>query len=275
MSKLCLTCSDKNPFKAKSIRKAKWLTKAKRENALPVHRPCVTSSKFHPQHATIKIRIKVAGKSKETRKILWWGAKPKRIQDSLHGALKSYDCYQNMGIAYINKNGFVTIRAMAPTPYREEGKIWPPHLHFVYANKNEWSTSVYTIAAYPGHHGKKIGNRYEYEATCLDHTTDKCSILTPQQVKQNWKKLIVVNALPVEYAFEYKINDQVHLPYTSDTKTIKKACQKIKEKAYVVYCAKRTCIASSKLILKMIEAGCHNVYYMPGGAKEWNETYKK
>lgn len=269
MSKLCLACSESSPLKGKTNKVANWVKKQGRDNALPVDSPDVSSKQFYPESATVRIRMKIAGPSTKSRKILFWAANPKKIDGKILDAPTSYGCYENKGIANVDKKGFVNIKVMAPRPYKESNQIWPPHVHYSYANKTGWSKAIYAIAAYPGHHGKKIGKRYEYEMHCIDHSSDKCSILTPAQVKKNWKKLVVVNALPEPYQIDYKLNEQLRVPYKSPESEIKKAARKIGNKAYVVYCAKPTCIAASKLIGRLIKNGCYNVYYMPGGMKYW------
>ena len=268
---LCLTCPTNNILKGRSTVVAKWLKDDDREDALPPNRPDVGSKRMHPKNSTLRLRMKVAGRSAKSRKVLYWAARPRGMSDTIRGAKRSYGDYSNMGVAYVDKDGYLRLKLAAPRPYKEGGKVWPPHIHYVFANRTDWSRAVHTIGAYPGHHGRKIGKRHEYEMECIDMSTSKCSILTPQQVKTNWKKLVVVSALPRKYGIDYRVNEQMYLPYdTKDEGEIEKACKKIGNRPYVIYCAKRTCHASSMLMARMIKKGCNNVYYMPGGTKEWN-----
>ena len=177
-----------------------------------------------------------------------------------------------MGVAYVEKSGFVTIRLMAPQPYLEEGILWPPHFHFCYKNKEAWSQRVFAVAAFPGHHGKKSRGRHEYEMTCIGRASDKCSILTPSQVRRHWDDLLVINALPGSneddrVTLRYKLDEQLRLPYTKRLTREEERLTKefIGNRPYVVFCAHSKCIAASKLIMKLVKLGCSNVYYMPEG----------
>lgn len=282
---LCLTCSAKKPLKDKTTSVASWLRNAGRDNALPHYNlPSTKKGAFSPSNATVSVQMRISKPSKHKRKILYWAAKPKAISDKkILGALESYGRYANMGITYVDTDGFATFKIRAPRPYKENGIVWPPHLHYTYANKNEWSTAVWAVAAYPGHHGKKLrsgphAGHYEYEMKCLNGSTNHCSILTPQQVHRYWNDLIVVCALPEQYKVEHSAKtDRNHIvvPYKSSNAVVKQACSRIGDKPYVVYCAKPSCIAASQLIGRLVQCGARNVYYMPAGFEGWNQMLRK
>lgn len=286
---LCLTCSKKKPLKDKTTSVASWLENAGRDNALPHYNlPSTKKGAFSPTNATVSIRIKISKPSKDRRKILYWAAKPKVISDKkILGALASYGRYTNMGITYVNTDGFATFKIRAPRPYKENDRVWPPHVHYTYANKNEWSTTVWAVAAYPGHHGKKLrtgphAGEYEYEMKCLNDNTNQCSILTPEQVYRYWNDLIVVCALPEQYkvalpkhSAKSDRNRHIVVPYKSSNDVVKQACRRIGDKPYVVYCANPTCMAASQLIGRLVECGARNVYYMPAGFEGWNQMLRK
>ena len=283
---LCLTCSAKKPLKDKTTSVASWLRNAGRDNALPHYNlPRTWWGAFCPTNATVSVQMRVSKPSKHQRKILYWAAKSKAISDKILGALDSYGRYKNMGITYVNTDGFATFKIRAPRPYKENGIVWPPHLHYTYANKNNWSTTVWAVAAYPGHHGKKLrsgphAGHYEYEMKCLNDTTNHCSILTPEQVYRYWDDLIVVCALPKQYKIaspkhSSKRRNHIVVPYKSSDTVVKQACSLIGDKPYVVYCAKPTCMAASQLISRLVQCGARNVYYMPAGFEGWNQMLRK
>ena len=83
MSKLCLACSESSPLKGKTNRVANWVKKQGRDNALPTDAPDITSKQFFPERATVRIRMKIAGPSTKSRKILFWAATPKKIDGKI------------------------------------------------------------------------------------------------------------------------------------------------------------------------------------------------
>ena len=273
---LCLTCSPNNMIKATSTKRAQWLDKMGRKSAVPYNHPSIRVGAYAPGSATVQIRVKVTAPSERRKKILFCAANPLHVKDAakFKTAPEAYGNYENMGVAYVEKSGFVTIRLMAPQPYLEEGRLWPPHFHFCYANKKAWSQRVFAVAAFPGHHGKKYKGRHEYEMTCIGRASDKCSILTPSQVRRHWGKLIVINALPgsdddERVTLRYKLDDQLRLPYNKRLTPEEKRLTKevIGNRPYVVFCAHSKCSAASKVIMKLVKLGCNNVYYMPEGIR--------
>ena len=281
---LCLTCSQTKPLKDKTTSVASWLKNAGRDNALPHYNlPSTTRKPFCPSNATVSVRMRIGQPSKHPRKILYWAAKPKKISDKILSAIKSYGRYANMGITYVGTDGFATFKIRSPRPYKEHGIVWPPHLHYAFCKKNkkEWSTTVWAVAAYPGHHGAKLRTgthkkEYEYEMKCLDDKRNQCSILTPKQVYRYWKDLIVVCALPKQY----KIASPKHASkgnhfivdfHKATNADVKEACKRIGNKPYVIYCANPTCMAASKMISRLVQCGARNVYYMPAGSEGWNQ----
>ena len=258
---LCLQCSNKKPMRDQTSEIADWLGKLGRDNALPPNAPPSTSAAFVPTKATIEIQVKVGGKD---RKVLYWAAKARQVKDKVMNAPDSYGRYPNMGITHV-RNGTLTMRLRAPRAYRESGKTWPPHVHYSTATKNGgWGTRVWAVAAYPGHHGKA------YHIKCIDHGSSLCSFLTPSQVRRKWKDLVVVNALGHEFDISKKGSGKRVKTFGGLSKAdLKRQCEAIKDKPYVVYCAHERCNAAKKLVTKMVALGCPNAYYMPAGKRGW------
>ena len=262
---LCLQCKSNSYIKnnpSKGGKLAKWIKKQGRVTALPPKRPKPTHRSYYPTKSTVSVELKVGGKN---RKVLFWVSDADKIGDSIKTAPNAYKDYKNMGIAWI-KNGILKLKCRSPCPYFEEGKIWPPHIHYSEAkNKDEWKRSVFTIAGYPGNHGK-------YTMKCIN-VSSQCRILTPQLVKKNWNKFTVLNSVPDSECIQKKYGKKgINLPYNSSVQRIKDVCKKIKNKPFLVYGRNTKCNYSSKLIERMIENGCMNVYYMPKGEIGWKTS---
>jgi rhodanese-related sulfurtransferase len=265
---LCLQCDQENhmQFFDKTVRVAEWIKRKNRNSAIPPNAPPTTSKVFSPKNASIKITI--TNKDLPKGKILFWGAKPCKITDPILDASKSYGKYSNMGVTNVSSNGTITIICQCPAPYKENGKVWPPHIHFVTqnkSNKSKWDETVYVVAAYPGKHKN-------YTIEKFSSKSQSC-FLTTKQVKFNWDKLIIVNALPYnEFNIKYNRNPKqiIHLPYNTIKDDVIKAAKKIKNEPCVVYCANPSCDAAHSLINRLVEAGCNRTYYMPEGVDGWN-----
>lgn len=274
MSKLCLACgtSGQNLLHNKTTKLAKWIKKEKRTTALPTRSLPEPGLHSEPKQATVQIRIHLGGKD---RPILYWAAKARKITDPIPNATTAYGRYPNMGSTTVH-NGWATLRLQAPRPYLEEDTVWPAHVHYVESSSHgEWDHNpVHVIAGYPGHHGKTFRNgAHEYEMTCINHGSQKCSILTPKQVRKYWKHLTVINALPMQYGdvpmTEAMKKHHLKLPSDTNERFLKAFCQINQHKPYVVYCANSECGAASTLIGKLVALGCVNAYYMPAGTAGW------
>ena len=271
---LCLQCDNQKFLIDSTSTLANWLKQNNRETALPPNAPPPTRKPFHPKDADTVIHMIIGGPD---RCILWWGADPAPVNSALKTAVQGYNKYKNMGIAKV-KNGKVTFVCFSPRPYKEEGRVWPPHLHFVNPCKNlsKWRTRVFAVAAYPGHHS--IG-KLHYSMGRRSKPYNGCSLLRPEEVLANLRKLIVVSALPLSVPpivlpRPYKV---MHIPHASDQAVLNKAAKEIGERAYVVYCAHSKCGAASHLIEQFMKCkdGAKNAYYMPLGQRGWNRMMKK
>lgn len=253
---------------------AQWLKKNNRTSAVPPNAPPPTTAPYYPKGASVKIEISIGGPD---RTILWWGADPLPIGSPIKCAVEAYNRYMNMGITQV-RGGIAQIICLCPRPYREQGRVWPPHLHFVnpYQNRKQWRKRVFAIAAFPGHHQM---NSVQYTMSCIDIGNKLCSILTPQQVKANLNKLIVVSALPfsIPPITLPKGHRVLHIPHDSTETEIEKAAKQIGDQSYVAYCMHSKCGAASHLIERFMKArsGAKNVYYMPLGQRGWNRMIKK
>lgn len=265
---LCLTCSKSNGLHSKSTKPARWLAENNRRSAIPPNAPPPTTKPFCPSNSSVHIRVTIGGPD---RNVLFWGSQPRSISSAIPSAPKAYGRYPNMGIAKVRK-GVLVLSCQAPRPYKEEGKTWPCHVHYVNPTKDMmgWEPKVFAVAAFPGHH--KHGDT-EYAMTCIDHNNSTCSIVTPSRLWANWNRFIVVNALPEKYPSIHKPNGKsaVHVPYDAPNKVIKNIGNEIGDNPYVVYCMHAKCHAASTLIARLMKTeSAKNVYYMPSGQIGWS-----
>ena len=260
---------------------AEWIKQQQRTSALPPNAPGPTARRgLCADHATVQFSAQVGTKQERPRRVLWWGARPRHALTAAITlpAADAYGDYPNMGVATVSASGRLTFKAATPQPYWENGTLWPPHFHYVYADGTRWNTKqIHTIAGYPGHHDT-------HEMAPLkglaDHHTSMSSILTPEVVRAlaegaavQWGfPLRLVNALPKG---EANVNTKalrvahMHVPYDSSKAELARAAKAIGAQPYVVYCEHAGCSAASKLIARMIAAGATNVSYMPAGRRGW------
>lgn len=270
---LCLTCSKSNGLHSKSTKHATWLAENNRHSAIPPNAPPPTTKPFVPKHSSVRIRVTIGGPD---RNVLFWAAQPRAISSAIPNAPQAYGSYPNMGIGKV-RNGVLTLSCQAPRPYREEGKTWPCHVHYVNPQNDlkHWIPKVFAVAAFPGHHDH---NQTYYSMTCINHTDPKCSIVTPSRLWSNWNRFIVVNALPEKYPSIHKPNGKMalHVPYNAPNKVIKDASQVLGDHPYVVYCMHGKCHAASVLIRRLMNTkSAKNVYYMPSGQVGWSRLMNK
>ena len=188
--------------------------------------------------------------------------------------------YPNMGTSCID-NGILRVELACPQPYYEGGRIWPPHFHYVEQAGEGWSPKVSPVAASPGRHSDS-----GYAMTCLTPPGElpplECTILEPVQVETEWNELILINALPKEYSDLclahpdqratrrcYRQRNSIHVPYNCRDEMLRNMSATVGNHPYVVYCMNPRCKAASKLLLRLVAAGCCNAFYMPKGIEGW------
>ena len=133
---------------------------------------------------------------------------------------------------------------------------------------------MYAVSAYPGHHQDSTGRPHHVDALIskTDVSRKMSTIVSPAQVRRMQHSLIMVNALPLSYTFDFEGSAGMHVPYTSSNTIIRRAARKIGTKPYVVFCAHSKCSAASQLIRRLVNAGAVNVFYMPHGILGWKQV---
>ena len=92
----------------------------------------------------------------------------------------------------------------------------------------------------------------------------------PEQVSRQWNNLVVVNALGHEFDIAKRSSSKAVKTFGGLSEAaLRRHCEAIRGKPYVVYCAHERCSAAKKLLTRMVALGCCNAYYMPAGKQGW------
>lgn len=218
----------------------------------------------YPTKSDIEITLLKTNLKKGT-KILYWAAKPKKLSEQtkkIDGLKKSYcDKNNNYGCCKVGKDGKIVIKIMSPQCYKEEGKVWPKHLHFIKEDGKNWNLEeVYTSLAIPSYSDKIETKRLRYGGVYI----------SPEAVKRTWKEgyYYMVYALskknPSLIDIE-KYKDCKHLHIDHESKNISVPSKIKKSTPLVVYCARESCNAAKKLMVRLADKGYENLFYMPSG----------
>ena len=208
---------------------------------------------------------------KKGTKIFYWAAKPKKLSEQvkkIEGLKKSYcEKNNNYGCCKVGNNGKIIIKIMSPQCYKEDGKVWPKHLHFIKEDRKNWDLGdVYTALAVPSYSEKIETKRLRYGGVYI----------TPATIKRTWKDghYYMVYALskknPSLIDIE-KYKDCKHLCIDHESKTISIPSKIKKSTPLVVYCARESCNAAKKLIVKLADKGYENLFYMPAGMMDFSK----
>ena len=269
---LCLQCKQSDRFRGIATGVADWILRSGRDNALPPNPPeASVRSASCPTNSTVKIRIKVGGKD---RPVLVWAAKSRKIGSPITDAATAYGRYPNRGIGMV-RNGILTATLRCPQPYRESGRVWPPHIHYAERRKekNRWvwdDSKVFAVAAFPTVGGK------EYSMECVE-PGPQCCFLSPKAARSAHRRgaLTLVSALPEGIKRVEAGPRSVQIPYNAPLQDVRAAARraKIGDSPYVVYCWDEKCDAAEQLVMKMVQCGHSNVYVMPAGVVGWADEF--
>lgn len=267
--KLCHTCEknaidysdDGNP------EEAKWI-KIQGLDPVPVSGTPKEIKLSHPADADIQVTILDSGLKKGT-KILYWAANPKKLvqADKIDNALVAYGRkggkkIKNYGCAKVGKDGKLVLKIVSPRCYMEKGTIWPKHIHFVKEEDGDWKKSqFYTVLGIPSVTKNVETKRLNYGNVYL----------TPEYIKRTWKggNYYLVYALSEKFPSLVDLkkyeNGYKHIRIDHSAKSIRIPREIKKSTPLVVYCAKESCDASKKLLVKLADRGYENLFYMDAG----------
>lgn len=275
--KLCKNCpkdklifsSYKNPEFLKSIDKNKLVVKDLRPSEMKMG--------CHPSNADLELILNQKIIPKGT-KIYYWAAerKPLLKSNKISPAVEAYNCKgtrKNFGCTSVKKDGSIVFKIMAPQCYKEGSTVYPKHMHFLVKDvKNDsWDKDkIYTILAVPLTTESLSSRQLKYTNIYI----------TPMQVKLNWKKgnFYMVYALgdknkSLHDLQEYKQLKHIRIPWNKKSFSIPDNIKK--SQPLVVYCAHEKCDAAKKLMMRLIEHGYVNLFYMPDGMLGFSKESKK
>ena len=265
--KLCHTCSKKAHFF--TLSKLEDMPTDLKGCQFPINKNSKTMKVNRPAKSDIEITVLKSGLKKGT-KIFYWAAKSKKLSEAgkIDTLKKSYcDNNKNFGCCYVKDDGKIVIKVISPQCYKEEGKIWPKHIHFICQEKDSWDTEkVYTLLGIPSHSNELETKRLKYGGV----------FITPETVKRTWKN----NNFYMVYALSKKNPSLVdikkyenlnHLHIDHESKNISIPSRIKKSTPLVVYCAKESCNAAKKLMVKLADKGYENLFYMPSGMMEFSK----
>ena len=265
--KLCHTCSKRDHFF--TLSKLEDMPKDLKGCHFPINKGSKNMKANHPVKSDIEITVLKSDLKKGT-KIFYWAAKPKKLSEAkkIETLKKSYcDNNKNFGCCYVKENGKIVIKVMSPQCYKEEGKIWPKHIHFITEKDGSWDIDkVYTLLGIPSYSNELETKRLKYGGVYVK----------PETVKRTWKNgdYYMVYALSKKnpsLADIEKYKDLKHLHIDHESKTISVPSHIKKNTPMVVYCAKESCNAAKKLIVKLADKGYENLFYMPAGMMEFSK----
>lgn len=276
-TKKCLTCiatTKKNAYT--THKQADWKTKRGLKTIFPNdYEPELTGlRKKQPVNADTKVIVNL-GKKYADRFILYYAAltkKDKYCAETLSADI-AYDKFQNQGISKTNKDGNAELFIKCPQSYKEYGRAYPPHVHFIVASKGnkKWEKKTITKTVY-------CDVCYKDMKKAID---SGCSL--------------IINSLPIEYFIKDSIPMSVPLPYKlleekklsgkevksylkkmlvhcpKIHKAVKSGKMRITEVPIIVYCYNRNCNASNICGEELVNLGFTNVKLYEEGIVGWNK----
>lgn len=185
----------------------------------------------------------------------------------------AYGEYENHGLKKCDGEGEVSLIFNTPQPYKENGKTYPRHVHYIVEDENKVWRPLKTIRVVC--------------TVSIDYLDERIKM----------KDTMIINALPEEYFDKEKIPNSVNLPFKSleklTTKSIERKVLKfiksslkyypviqelvndkkleVTDIPIITYCAHSKCDASERLIHALYSSGVNNVLEWKEGMDGWNK----
>jgi rhodanese-related sulfurtransferase len=185
----------------------------------------------------------------------------------------AYGEYENNGLKKCDGEGEVSLIFNTPQPYKENGKTYPRHVHYIVEDENKVWRPLKTIRVVC--------------TVSIDYLDERIKM----------KDTMIINALPEEYFDKEKIPNSVNLPFKSleklTTKSIERKVLKfiksslkyypviqelvndkkleVTDIPIITYCAHSKCDASERLIHALYSSGVNNVLEWKEGMEGWNK----
>lgn len=282
---ICLACEDLavHTYVTTVRGEAAWV---KRTPGITHAGPSVVPNRKAPAEATLEVKIHVGVDDPFWRQVVWWGALPRDLREAAlpasnpaaaYGATEDYvSKWPNSGCVEVDSEGWVTVHCMAPQSYREGGRRWARHLHFMSVDDAgvPRPSTVRTVPVWPTHFCD------DYRCTHLSSASshDRCCIVTRAQVdavladvatpaarRRYWFVDATASGKDVFDAVARDRYRNVHHERATDD-DLRDVGNLIGDDPVVVYCAHRECSAAAHLLERLGRLGlCANVFYMPEG----------
>ena len=267
MSKLCVTCENSiddltnKMFSKDDDEIPDWFKEIGNYSLLPpplnrnpnynfyINKPDTS----YPKNFNLTIKANVSAilpKITNTYVFFWASKKRDYLKTQYPQPAKAYGDFSNCGVAKIDRKGNIKFRFINPVPYQYQGIKYPPHLHFIYLEKNHlWNDRCNTI------------------------------IVTPNLKLKQFKKLVSSNkylvlcALPKRFGFPMVKNTK-RLSFETSPNLIDQkiksfitpkllACHSnIKNIPIITYCKNKDCDAGEKLVEKLRNLEYININYI-------------
>jgi len=276
-TKKCLTCIATTKKVAYTTHKrADWKSKRGLKTIFPNDKePKLKGLKERkPVNADTKVVLNL-GKKYANRFILYYAARSKKDKYCAQtlSANIAYGDFQNQGISKTDKDGKAELLIRCPQSYKEEGKAYPPHVHFIVASKGnkKWV--------------KKLRTKTVYCDVCYADMKKEikggCSLIINSLSMEYYIKDSIPMSIPLPYKLlvEKKVTGDevkkylkkmlVHCPKTNNA--VKSGKMKITEVPIIVYCYSRTCHASHTCGEELVKMGFTNVKLYEDGIVGWNK----
>lgn len=240
----------------------------------------------HPDKYDNTIRIKIGknmtDKNMQSRKILFWAAKPDDNHNFIiKDAKQAYGNFSNSGVATIDKNGYVNIKFITPQNYYTTAKsnklpkTYYRHIHYVISNKynTKWNSQIWT---------RIITKDYNYNQFIDKLHSNKCVVLNVLPCQYYAK-----DSIPGTYNLPYNtigkmtvlelvkwFTDIIKLHYKTLYKLVKNNQLNIMDIPIICYCAHSKCDASKIANRLLMKKQFVNVNHYSGGMQEYRQKNK-
>lgn len=275
--KTCMTCTTK---KYNSTKIPLWSKKDGLYSMLPKSINCNDTYNPNKQELTeeepeiigTKLEVSLDDEPKN-QWIFYWAAEAcdQGNPDKVDEPAKSYGDESNRGLQKTNEKGEVTFVLNCPKLYKEDGSLYPRHVHYTTLTEdNVWDEKIKTLEILcdiPYETMKGVVNKKNYiifnalsgESYEQKHIPNSL-LFHHESLKgyTNRKKKGIIKQRILDNISDYPLVKE----YYDETK-------EITEIPIIVYCAHETCDASLHLKDHLFSAGYYNVTKYSGGTKEW------
>lgn len=240
----------------------------------------------HPDKYDNTIRIKIdknmTDKNMQSRKILFWAAKPDDNHNFIiKDAKQAYGNFSNSGVATVDKDGYVNIKFMTPQNYYTTAKFsklpktYYRHIHYVISNKynTKWNSQIYT---------RIITKDYNYNEFMHKLKSNMCVVLNVLPCQYYAKDSIpgtynlpynTIGKMSVQKLVDW-FQEIIKLHYKSLYKLINSKQLNIMNIPIICYCAHNKCDASKIANRLLMKKQFVNVNHYSGGMQEYKKKNK-